>query len=137
MNTESPYLKKLQEKAVQAVVNDLVDEKDEGWKSRTARDSYTAKLQCLELMGIKIKRDALYKRVERQSKKRKWASAEPIEEAARIEEAEPINEVEIHENDNDVSSVSCPSFESDTNETASEITDPSKGGRPKGSTLQN
>ena len=130
MSTESLYLKKMQEKAVQGVVDDLVDEKEEGWKNRTARDSYTAKLHCLELMGIKIKRDALYKRVERQSKKRKLASAEPIEEAP------PINEIETHKNDNDVSSVSCPSFESNTNETANEITDPSQGGRPKGSTLQ-
>ncbi len=71
MSTQNPYLKKIQELDVQAVVNDLVHEKEEGWKSRTARDSYTAKLHCLELMGIKIKRDALYKRVERQSKKRK------------------------------------------------------------------
>ena len=48
MSTQSHYLKKIQEKAVQAVVDDLVVEKQEGWKSRTARDSYTAKLHCLE-----------------------------------------------------------------------------------------
>ena len=84
MSTESLYLKKMQEKAVQGVVDDLVDEKEEGWKNRTARDSYTAKLHCLELMGIRIKRNALYKRVERQSKIRKQASTEPIEEAAPI-----------------------------------------------------
>jgi len=57
MSTESLYLKKMQEKAVQGVVDDLVDEKEEGWKNRTARDSYTAKLHCLESMGIRIKRD--------------------------------------------------------------------------------
>jgi hypothetical protein len=57
MSTQSHYLKKIQEKAVQAVVDDLVVEKQEGWNSRTARDSYTAKLHCLELMGIRIKRD--------------------------------------------------------------------------------
>ena len=67
MSTPSHYLKKIQGKAVQAVVDDLVDEKQGGWKSRTARDSYTAKLHCLELMGIGIKRDALYKRVEREA----------------------------------------------------------------------
>ena len=61
MSTESLYLKKMQEKAVQGVVDDLVDEKEEGWKNRTARDSYTAKLHCLELMGIRIKRDASYR----------------------------------------------------------------------------
>ena len=70
MSTQNPYLKKIQELAMQAVVNDLVHEKEEGWKSRTARDSYTAKLHCLELMGIGIKRDALYKRVELESKKK-------------------------------------------------------------------
>ena len=58
MSTQNHYLKKIQEKAVQAIVDDLVDEKQEGWRSRTARDSYTAKLHCLELMGIRIKRDA-------------------------------------------------------------------------------
>ena len=130
MSTQSPYLKKIQELAVQAVVNDLVDEKEEGWKSRTARDSYTAKLHCLELMGITSKRDALYKRVERQSKKTKQASAEPIQGAA------PIEEVATYENDHDVSSVSCPSYESDTNEIANEIMDSSKAGRPKGSMHQ-
>jgi hypothetical protein len=87
-------------------------------------------------MGIRIKRDALYKRVERQSKKRKQASAEPIEEAAPIEEAPPIAEIETYENEHDVSSVSCPSYESDQNEVASEVMDSSKGGRPKGSTDQ-
>ena len=62
MSTQNPYLKKIQELAVQAVVNDLVQEKEEGWKSRTARDSYTAKLHCLELMGIKIKRETSNRR---------------------------------------------------------------------------
>ncbi len=88
------------------------------------------KLHCLELMGIRIKRDALYKRVERQSKKRKQASAEPIEEAP------PIAELEIYETEPDVSSVSCPSYENDQNELANEVMDSSEGGRPKGSTDQ-
>ena len=136
MSTQSHYLKKIQEKAVQAVVNDLVDKKEEGWTSMTARDSYTAKLHCLESMGIKIKRDALYKRVERQLKKRKLASAEPIEEAAPIEEAPAIAHIETYENEHDVSSVSCPSYESDQNEVANEVMDSSKGGRPKGSSDQ-
>ena len=88
MSTQSHYLKKIQGKAVQAVVDDLVDEKQGGWKSRTARDSYMTKLQCLELMGIKITRDALYKRVERQSKRQQNGAGnpEPIQEAAPIEE---------------------------------------------------
>ena len=130
MSTHSPYLKKIQELAVQAVVNDLVDKKEEGCKSRTAQDSYTVKLHCLELMGITIKRDGLCKWVEWQSKKRKQASAEPIQEAA------PIEEVATYKNDHDVSSVSCPSYKSDTNEIANEIMDSSKAGRPKGSMHQ-
>ena len=77
-------------------------------------------------MGIKIKRDALYKRVERQSKKRKQATAEPIQEA------EPIEEVATYKNDHDVSSVSSPSYKSDTNEIANEIMASSKAGRTKG-----
>ena len=31
MSTQNPYLKKIQELAVQAVVNDLVHEKEEGY----------------------------------------------------------------------------------------------------------
>ena len=64
MSPQSQYLKRMQEAALQGFVDDLVKEKGEGWKNRTSRDSYTTKLQCLELMGIYIKRDALYKRVE-------------------------------------------------------------------------
>jgi hypothetical protein len=69
MSTQSQYVKKWHQSALQDVVNDLVKEKEEGWKSRTTRDSYTTKLKSLELIGISITRDALYKRVERQSKK--------------------------------------------------------------------
>lgn len=59
MNSQNPYLNKLHEAAMQVVVNDLVQVKVEGRKGRTARDSYTSKLQCLEFMGIKMMRDAL------------------------------------------------------------------------------
>ena len=112
MRTLNPYVKKLHEAALQPVVNDLVHEKEEGWKSRTARDSYTAKLQCLELMGIKIMRDALYKRVERQSKRLQngTGTPEPILEVA------PIEEVATYFNDHDESSIS--SNKSDTNESS-------------------
>ena len=90
MSTQNPYLKKLHQAALQPVVNDLMHKKEEGWKSRTARDSYTAKLQCLELMGIKITRDALYKTVGQQSKRQQngTGTPEPIQEAAPIEEVE-------------------------------------------------
>ncbi len=71
MSTQNPYLKKLHKEALQGDINDLVQEKEEGWKGRTSQDTHTTKLQCLKLMGIKIMRDVLYKRVERQSKKRK------------------------------------------------------------------
>ena len=70
MSTQSQYVKKWHQSALQDVVHDLVKEKEEGWKSRTARDSYTTKLKSLELIGISITRDALYKRVERESKKK-------------------------------------------------------------------
>ena len=43
MSTQNPYLKKLHKAALQGVVNDLVKEKEEGWKGRTSRDSYTTK----------------------------------------------------------------------------------------------
>ena len=133
MSTPNPYLKKLHEAAFQPVVNDLVHEKEEGWKSRTARDSYTTKLQCLELMGIKITRDALYKRVEQQSKRQQngTGNPEPIQEAA------PIEEVATYLNDHNVSSISSPSNESDTNESGNDTMMSSpKAGRPKGSTNQ-
>ncbi len=38
------------------------------------------KLKCLELIGISITRDALYKRVERQSKKKPTEPTSPVEE---------------------------------------------------------
>ena len=64
MSTQSQYIKKWHQSALQDIVDDLVKEKEEGWKRRTSRDSYTMKLKCLELIGISITRDALYKRVE-------------------------------------------------------------------------
>ena len=103
MSSQSPYLKKLHGVALQGVVNDLVQEKEEGWKGRTSRDSYTTKLQCLELMGITITKDALYKRVKRQSKKQPNARTRPIEELIR------------NLNDPEVSSMSSPSTGSNTN----------------------
>ncbi len=54
MSCQSQYLKKLHESTLQDVIDDLVKEKEEGWKNRTSRDSYTTKLKCLELMGISI-----------------------------------------------------------------------------------
>ena len=77
MSTKSHYLKKMHEAALQGVVNNLVKEKEEGRKSRTSQDSYTLKIQCLELMGITITRDALFKRAERQFKKHSKAPTRP------------------------------------------------------------
>ena len=51
MSAQNPYFKKLHGAALQSVFC----EKEEGWKSRTARDSFMGKLQYLELIGIKIK----------------------------------------------------------------------------------
>ncbi len=116
---------------MQDVIDDLVKEKEEGWKSRTSRDSYTMKLKCLELMGISITRNALYKRVERQSKKKPNAPTRPVEELA------------LNQDDIDVSSISSPSTESHKMHSMAEIQDltntmasSSKAGRPKGSTIQ-
>ena len=47
-SSQSHYLKRLHEAALQGVVDDLVKEKEDGWKSRTVQDSYTAELHCLE-----------------------------------------------------------------------------------------
>jgi hypothetical protein len=41
---------KMHDTALQGVVNDLVKEKEDGWKCRTLQDSYMTKLKCLELM---------------------------------------------------------------------------------------
>jgi hypothetical protein len=110
-----------------------VHEKEEGWKSSTARDSYTAKLKCLELMGIKVMRDALYKRGEQKSKRQQNGTGNP----EAIQEAAPIEEVATYFNDQDVSSISSPSNESDTNESSNEtMVSLPKAGRPKGSTHQ-
>ena len=127
MRSRSQYLKKMHEATLQGVVNDLVKEKDDGWKSRTSRDSYTTKLECLEIMGISITRDALYKRVERQSQKQANTPTRPVEELS------------LNQNDTEVSSLSSPSTGSATIEITgdndvSEST--SKVGRPKGSTMQ-
>jgi hypothetical protein len=102
MSSQSPYLKKCHEVALHGVVSDLVQEKEEGWKGRTSRDSNTTILQYLELMQITITKDALYKRVERQSKKTN----------ARTR---PIEELTTNPNDPKVSSMSSPSTGSDTN----------------------
>ena len=96
MSSQSPYLKKLHGVALQGVVNDLVQEKEEGWKGRTSRDSYTTKLQCLELMGIKITKDALYKRVERQSKKQPNARTRPIEEQRQTQMIPKCHPCHLH-----------------------------------------
>ena len=131
MSSQCQYLKKLHESTLQDVIDDLVKEKEEGWKNRTSRDSYTTKLKCLELMGISIKRDALYKRVERQSKKKPNAPTRPVEELS------------ISQNDTDVSSITFPSTGSHithgtaANQDLSEVMfSSSKAGRPKGSTMQ-
>ena len=54
MSSQSQYLTKMHEAALQGVVNDLVKEKEDRWKSRTLQDSYTTKLECLVFMGISI-----------------------------------------------------------------------------------
>jgi hypothetical protein len=123
MSTQNQYLKKLHKSALQGVVNDLVQEKEEGWKRRTARGSYTSKLQCLESMGISINRDALYKRVERQHKKQQNKTTRPVEELAIVQK------------DPEVSSDSSPS--TGGNAGSDNVSKPmilsSKGaGRPRG-----
>ena len=131
MSSHSQYLKKLHKSALEGVVDDLVKEKEEGWKNRTLRDSYTTKLQCLELMGILITQDALYKRVERQIKKQS-------NEATRL-----VEELVVYHNDPNVSSISSLSTGSNTTDGNNGSQDllnamisPSKAGRPKGSTNQ-
>ena len=129
MSTQSQYVKKWHQSALQDIVDDLVKEKEEGWKNRTSRDSYTMKLKCLELMGISITRNALYKRVKRQSKKKPNAPTRPEEELA------------LNQNDIDVSSISSPSTGSNTTDSRSQdiltaTISSSKAGRPNGSTMQ-
>ena len=128
MSTQSQYVKKWHQSALQDIVDDLVKEKEEGWKNKAARDSYTTKIKSLELIGISITPNALYKRVERESKKKPNEPTSPIEEAV-------VNDT------SEVSSISSPS--TGTNITDSEHQDlltatiwTSKAGRPKGSTMQ-
>ena len=128
MSTQSQYIKKWHQSALQDIVDDLVKEKEEGWKRRTSRDSYTTKLKCLELIGISITRDALYKRVKRQSKKKPTEPTSPVEELIFYQNSE-------------VSSVSSPSTGSNTTDSKSQdlliaTISSSKAGRPKGSTMQ-
>lgn len=111
MSAKNPYFKKLHGAALQSVFC----EKEEGWKSRTARDSFMGKLQYLELIGIKITRDALYKRDERQSKRKQNGLPKPIQEVA------PIEEVATYSKEHNISSISSPSTKSDTNKTSIEI----------------
>ena len=131
MSSQSQHLKKLHEAALQGIVDDLVKEKEDGWKSRTVRDSYTTKLNCLELMGISMTRDALYKRVACQIKKRTGATSELVVELT------------ADQNNSEVSTLTSPSTggssdlldDEDTDE--HEVMDCSaRGGRPKGSTNQ-
>ena len=86
------------------------------------------KLKCLELIGISITRDALYKRVERQSKKKPTEPTSPVEELIFYQNSE-------------VSSISSPSMWSNTTDSKSQdlltaTKSSSKAGRPKGSTMQ-
>ena len=108
-----------------------MQEREQGWKNRTSRDSYTSKLQCLQLMGISLTRDALYKRVQRQQKRQPNKTATPIDELV------------IPQNDPEISSVSSPSSghnSNDSNIGSDDIPETmilsSKAGRPKGSTVQ-
>jgi hypothetical protein len=130
MSSKSQYLKKMYEAALQGVVDDLVKAKQDGQNNRTSRDSYTTKIECLELMGICITRDALYKRVERQSKKQDTPTR-------------PVEELSVNQNDPEVSSLSSPStgsigIESNTrdNDVSECMESLSNAGRPKGSTMQ-
>ncbi len=88
---------------LQGVVDDLVKEKEDGWKSRTVRDSYTTKLHYFELMGISMTRDALYKRVSWQIKK--WTGAT----------SGPVVELTADQNDSEVSTMTSPSTGSSSN----------------------
>jgi hypothetical protein len=131
MSSQSQYLKKLHQSALQDVVDDLVKEKEEGWKSRTSQDSYTTKLKCFELTGISITCGALYQRDKRQSKKKPNAPTGPVEELI------------VNQNDSKVSSISSPSTGSNTTDSYTESQDlpqamisSTKAGRPKGSTMQ-
>ena len=95
MINQTQYLKKLCKAALQGVVNDLVQEKEDGWENRTLTDSYMS--QCLELMEVSITRDALYTRVEWQHKKQPNKTTRPLQELV------------ITQNDPKISSISSPS----------------------------
>ena len=128
MSTQSQYVKKWHKAALQDVVQDLVKEKKGGWKNRTARDSYTTKLKSLELIGISITRDALYKRVERESKKKPNEPTSPFDEV-------------ITNDTSELSSMSSTSMGSNITDCESQVLQTStisssKAGRPKGSTMQ-
>ena len=128
MSTQCQYVKKWHKAALQDVVQDLVKEKEEGWKNRTARDSYTTKLKSLELIGISITRDALYKRVERESKKKPNEPTSPFDEV-------------IANDTSELSSISSTSMGTNITDCESQVLQTStisssKAGRPKGSTMQ-
>ncbi len=61
------YVKKLQVSAIKQAVDDLVEHKRKG---RTlGRNAYLSAIDALSKLGVKVKRDALYKRVEREFKR--------------------------------------------------------------------
>ena len=68
MSQSNAYHNKLGENAIKQVVDDLVNEKIAGVTGRTGRTSYDKQLACLAAMGVGIKRNALYQRVDRQIK---------------------------------------------------------------------
>ena len=53
--------------AMERVVHDLVEEKICGSKGRAQRDSYLDKIKYLWAMGVSIKKDAVWKRVSRET----------------------------------------------------------------------
>ena len=63
------YIKTSRNVTLQRVVDDLVKEKMNDSLVRTKRDSYTAKLVSLAMMGVTIQKDALHKQVLMQYKK--------------------------------------------------------------------
>ncbi len=136
------YVKKLQVGAIKQAVDDLVKHKRK--QGGLGRNAYLPAIDALSKLGIKIKRDALYKRVEREFKRLTMADVhtermapnyvtvqDAMTEILSVTSYEHLNPVE----DNNRASMSAVNA-SLPSSSANSPSEKNCGGRPKGSNYE-
>ncbi len=137
------YVKKLQVGAVKQAVDDLVECKRKG--GTLGRNEYLSAIDALSKLGVKINRDALYKRVEREFKRLEMAEVQaermvPIDVTVQdaITEMSSITSCEFLNpaNDNNRASTSAVNASLTFSSATSSSAKKNCGSRPKGSNCE-